>query len=106
MVLNLNKIRNDHLIQKLFDYINTHKLVYPDQDAFNIICVQQTCHIPSMYNCANLVIKQVIDYKKSVIFHYPGDKRYWITDRMYTEEYFEEYYDFCKEFQIESYNLY
>lgn len=106
MVLNLDKIRKDNLVEKLFDFINSHKLVYPDQDAFNIICDSKISYIPSMYNFAYKVTKEVINRDKAIIIHYPGVKEYWITDKKQSEEYYDEYYKFCSEFHISDYPLY
>ena len=106
MVLNLKKIRETNLVKDLFDYINSNELVYPDQDAFNIICDSKIKYISSMYNCAFGVTKQIISIDKAVIFHFLGEKEYWVTDKNHAEEYYEEYYQFCKEFNIDNYPLY
>ena len=106
MVLNLNKIRQDNLVEKLFNYINSHKLVYPDQDSFNIVCDSKIGYIPSIYNYVWKVTKEIYNYDLAVIFHYPGEKEYWVTDRKHAEEYYDEYYKFCKDFNISNYQLY
>jgi hypothetical protein len=59
-----------------------------------------------MYNCAFGVTKQIISIDKAVIFHFLGEKEYWVTDKNHAEEYYEEYYQFCKEFNIDNYPLY
>lgn len=106
LVLNLRKIREDNLVERLFNYINSHKLIYPDQDAFNIICNSKISYIPSIYNCAFIVTMQLFNYEKAVIFHFPGEKKYWVTDKKHAEEYYEEYYKLCKDFNIDNYPLY
>lgn len=106
MVLNLDKIRKDGLVKKLFDYINNHKLVYPDQDAFNIVCDSSIQYIPSAYNCASVVTRTVAEHESVKIFHYPGDKTHWVTDRNFAEEYFEELEVFRQEFNLDRINLY
>ncbi len=106
MVLNLDKIRNDDLVTQLFDLINTRKLVYPDQDAFNLTCDSKIKYLPSMYNCSFGVSKEVFDLKKTVIFHYPGDKECWVTNRGYSENYFDELDQFVHEFGIDNFKLY
>lgn len=100
MVLNLKKFRSDDMVTKLFKYINENKLVYPDQDAFNLVCNSKIGYIPSIYNCVWGVTKDVRDYDKSVIFHFPGEKLYWVTDRKHSEEYYEEYCIFLMEYNI------
>ena len=106
IVLNLDKIRSDNLVTKLFDLINSRKLVYPDQDAFNLICNSKIRYLPSMYNCAFGVSMEVFDMEKVLIFHYPGDKEYWVTNRGYSENYFDELNQFTHEFGIENFKLY
>lgn len=101
MVLNLKKIREDNLVDKLFNYINNNKLKYPDQDAFNIICNDKVRYIPSIFNCCNFVTKEVLNYDNIYIFHYPGYKHNWIIDHYYSEDYYVEFYDFLKKFNID-----
>lgn len=106
MVLNLNKIRNDELVSKLFDFINSRKLVYPDQDAFNLVCDSAIGYIPSIFNCVWGVTKEVMDYEKAVIFHFPGEKLYWVTERKHSEEFYYELDMWKKEYNIHGFSLY
>ena len=52
------------------------------------------------------IMKEIYNYDLAVIFHYPGEKEYWVTDRKHAEEYYDEYYKFCKDFNIDNYQLY
>ena len=78
----------------------------PDQDAFNIVCDSSIQYIPSAYNCASVVTRTVAEHESVKIFHYPGDKTHWVTDRNFAEEYFEELEVFRQEFNLDRINLY
>ena len=100
MVLNLDLIRKEKLVSKIFKQINSKKYKYPDQDVFNIICNNKIGYLPSIYNYINRTTKEVEDYDKVKIFHYAGEKKYWATDRKHSEEYYTEYEDFKEEYNL------
>ncbi len=100
MVLNLDLIRKDKLVPKLFKQINSKKYKYPDQDVFNIVCNNKIGYLPSIYNCINKTTKEVEDYDKVKIFHYAGEKKYWTTDRKHSEEYYTEYEEFKEVYNL------
>lgn len=98
MYLNLNKLRNDNISNKLWDAklkcFNEldGKTVLMDQDAFNKVCNKKCYYLPIMYNCDpkltlgwadwKLLNKEYgVDYKNGndlfndvVILHYLGKK--------------------------------
>ena len=100
MVLNLKKIREDKLVDKLFTQINSKEYKYPDQDAFNIVCNNKIGYIPSIFNCICKTTKEVSDYDKVKIFHFAGEKKYWATDKKHSEEYFIEYEEFKEKYNL------
>ena len=100
ILLNINKIKQDNLIPKFFNIINTRTLTYPDQDAFNIVCNNKIGYIPSIFNCICKTTKEVSDYDKVKIFHFAGEKKYWATDKKHSEEYFIEYEEFKEKYNL------
>ena len=68
LLINLQKIRELGLDDPMIDYLNTHKLQYPDQDVINIMFQPWIKSIPSMYN--STVFTPWSDVRK--IVHYAG----------------------------------
>lgn len=112
MLHNLKKQRDDKLVDKLVNYIKTHKDFYGDQDVLNVVMEDKLKLMSYRYNCistffeadnldflseyfAEELPKNTIDiYKKSSIIHYAGDKP-WQDD--YRPLYLKElWYDYLK----------
>lgn len=112
MLHNLKKQRDDRLVDKLVNYIKTHKDFYGDQDVLNVVMEDKLKLMSYRYNCistffeadnldflseyfAEELPKNTIDiYKKSSIIHYAGDKP-WQDD--YRPLYLKElWYDYLK----------
>ena len=89
VIFNLDKIREDNIIDKWFEIANTRKLRYPDQDALNIICTDKEIYLPSMYNFINNVTLEVVNNSLTKIYHYAGPKEYWLADRFCAEEWYD-----------------
>lgn len=89
VVFNLKKIREDKIIDKWFEIINHKKLLYPDQDAMNIICTDKEYYIHSMYNFINNATLDVINKDLVKIYHFAGPKDNWLADRFYAEEWYD-----------------
>lgn len=85
LLFNLKMVREENLISKWFDIINTKKLLYPDQDALNLVCCEKEIYIPSMYNYAFTVTKEVLQQDLIRVIHYAGSKTPWIADRWNAE---------------------
>lgn len=102
VVFNLKKIRNDHVKDKWFELINEVKLVYPDQDALNIVCQYNEMYLPSMYNsceyAGDRITMEPINKSLIKVYHYSGPKEYWIADRLYSEEWYDAEEKFYNEF--------
>ncbi len=95
MLLNLNKIREDNLVPKFFEILNSKELLYPDQDAFNTICTHNIEYIPSIYNHAYNITRQAGDTSLVKIWHFAGKKEQWVVDLIYGEQWYqveEEFY--------------
>ena len=97
MLLNLNKIREDNIIPKIFKILNEKELKYPDQDAFNTICTDKTTYIPSIYNHAYGITKQVGRIDSIKVWHFAGPKEQWLVNLSYAEI----WYDIEEEFYFE-----
>lgn len=97
MLLNLGKIRKDNIIPKIFKILNEKELLYPDQDAFNMICTDNTTYIPSIYNHAYGITNQAGKIDSVKVWHFAGQKEQWITNLSYAEI----WYDIEEEFYFE-----
>lgn len=83
LLFNLAKIRQDGMVEKLFE--NTEKLadkiVYQDQDIINITFKGRIKEADSIYNfTAENVKREKNKRKKAVIIHYTGKKKPWNDD--------------------------
>ncbi len=89
MLLNLSKIRKDEVIPMFFDILNKKELLYPDQDAFNLVCQNSIVYIPSLYNHAYNITRQagMLDLVK--IWHFAGQKEQWVANSPYAEIWFD-----------------
>ncbi len=96
VLFNLKKIREDNIQDKWFDVINHNELKYPDQDALNQVCQHNELYIPSMYNFAWGVTKQVMYPEHIKVIHYAGPKIQWVVDKFFAEVWYnaeEKFYD-------------
>lgn len=102
VVFNLKKIREDNVKQRWFTLINGKKLVYPDQDALNIVCQYSEKYLPSMYNsceyAGDRITMEPVNKSLIKVYHYAGPKEYWVTDRLYGEEWYDAEEHFYNEF--------
>ena len=104
VVFNLDKIRKENIMKQWFKLINTKKLVFPDQDALNIVCQHHELYLPSMYNSCECygdrITQEVINTNLIKVFHYAGPKEYWLADRLHSEEWYDAEEKFFIEFGI------
>lgn len=100
IIMNLKKIREDRIHDKWFDVINNNELKYPDQDALNTICQHKELYIPSMYNYAWNVTKEVMRKEFIKVIHYCGPKTPWVADKFYAELWYDVHGEFYKEFGV------
>lgn len=102
VLFNLKKIREDNIKDKWFDLINEKKLVFPDQDALNIVCQHSEIYLPSMYNSCEYagvrITMEPINKSLIKVYHYAGPKEYWVVDRLYGEEWYDAEEKFYNEF--------
>lgn len=106
VVFNLKKIRQDKVKEKWFNLINKFKLVYPDQDALNIVCQHNEMYLPSMYNsceyAGDRITMEPLNHSLIKVYHYAGPKEYWVVDRLYGEEWYDAEEKFYNEFGLTS----
>ena len=106
VVFNLKKIREDKLKEKWFMLINKVKLVYPDQDALNIVCQHSEMYLPSIYNsceyAGDRITMEPVNKSLIKVYHYAGPKEYWVVDRLYGEEWYDAEEKFYNEFRCYS----
>ena len=99
MLLNLKKIREDKIMEKWFEFINKNeKILFPDQDALNVVCQYKEWYIPSMYNYAEGVTLGIRNINLIRVFHYIGKKEQWVVNKtnceywyMVEEKFFDEF---------------
>ena len=86
VVFNLDKIRKDGIVDRMFDVINRRKLMYPDQDALNIVCQYDILYLPNIYNVTYDVTLKMNNYSLAKIYHFAGKKPDGIINRPFGEE--------------------
>lgn len=89
LIMNLKKIREDKVEEKWFNFINEKKLIYPDQDALNMVCQDNELYIPSMYNYAPGATMDVIFKDQIRVIHYTSPKKNWLIDKIYNELWYD-----------------
>ena len=89
ILMNLKRFKDDNLVKKMFDLINTRVLYFTDQDAINLVCEDKIMFLPSVYNFAYTVTLEVINKSLVKIFHFTGDKFDWVVDKFYAEEWYD-----------------
>lgn len=80
-LLNLKKIREDNMVKKLNRFLNTHKLMYPDQDTINVVFKDKILFLDNKYN-SSIFTGEAQNFK---IYHWAGDKSNWVYDREHGE---------------------
>lgn len=102
VVFNLKKIREDNVKDKWFELINNKKLVYPDQDALNLVCQHSEMYLSSVYNSSEYagdrITMEPVNNSLIKVYHYAGPKEYWVVDRLYGEEWYDAEEKFFNEF--------
>ena len=100
VVFNLKKIREEGIVQKWFDIINTQELKYPDQDAMNMICTEKEFYLPPMYNTIWNVTIEPRDFSLIKVYHYAGIKDPWVADKIYGNQWYDSYEKFYHEIVV------
>ena len=96
VIFNLKKIRKDRIHKKWFKIINTKELIFPDQDALNMVCTYKELYLPSMYNVCNNVTQELENKTLAKVYHYAGIKEDWVVNLRYSEEWYnmeEQFYN-------------
>lgn len=73
MVQNLELIRKEGIDDRMIEMLNTERLPYSDQDAWNIVCKGRIMDLPQRYNeCPATELSQT-----PAIVHYAGTRQHW-----------------------------
>ena len=83
LLLNLKKIREDNMVQKLFENTEnlTGKIKYQDQDVINITFKNKIKEIDSIYNFTSENVRAERPKRKdAVVIHYTGQKKPWMKE--------------------------
>ncbi len=111
MVMNLNKLREDNMPEKLLDYRTNGINYFMDQDAFNAVADEKVVYLSPLTNyCFTLdnefTSDDILSYyhienepadvrerqKKAYILHLPGALKPWRVDMPYYTELYMSYY--------------
>lgn len=76
-LFNLKKIREDNKSKELDNYLNTNKLLYPDQDTINVVFKDKILFLDNKYN-SSIFTGQANNFK---IYHWAGGKEDWVYKR-------------------------
>ncbi len=98
VLFNLEKMRLDGVQDKILAIINSRELRYPDQDALNIVCHNHILMLPSIYNHSDDFSLEARNQDLIKIYHFAGPKDFWVTNKLYAEEWYEMEEKFCNEF--------
>ena len=120
MLLNLAKMRDDKIPEKLLKFRMTHDQVFMDQDAFNAVIGNNVLYLPWWYNFLNCYLEyaspqQLSDlftddfnkspvsiYTRSTILHLGGAAKPWMQDMGYLSKLYKRYYkrSNCKKYPL------
>lgn len=120
MLLNLAKMRDDKIPEKLLKFRMTHDQVFMDQDAFNAVIGNNVLYLPWWYNFLNCYLEyaspqQLSDlftddfnkspvsiFNQSTILHLGGAAKPWMQDMGYLSKLYKRYYkrSNCKKYPL------
>lgn len=84
LLLNLKRIRNEWSREIIFNLMDTMKLVFPDQDIINKLCLEKDLlYMPDEHNYYKKYLMDNYDEVTSVkpiILHYPGQAKPWTVE--------------------------
>ncbi len=110
MLLNLKKMREDNIAEKLFDYRLNRINYFMDQDALNIVFAGNVKYLPCKFNYLvtlkdyinDILLPEEYGYDKKIseyerlhqvdILHFSGEKKAWREFVPYVTEIFMKYY--------------
>lgn len=111
MLLNLRKMREDNITEKLIDYRLNVKQQFMDQDAFNAVIGHNVKYVSYKWNFLNYYLsvmnRQNLSeffetnfdkpfwkiYDSVVILHIGGKEKCWVEDMGYLSDVWKKYYD-------------
>jgi lipopolysaccharide biosynthesis glycosyltransferase len=96
MVINLAKWREGSISEKVINYIarSTQKLVFPDQDALNVLLYNNWLELPYEWNVITEDMKRWRNSNLPAIIHYTGISKPWQIDNFH--RYKNEYYKYLR----------
>ena len=96
LLINLENIRKDNMISKLF-YNNLQlkdKITYQDQDVINITFKNKILEANSIYNFTGTNVRREKNKRKSaVIIHYTGERKPWMNNCRNKMKFLWRYYN-------------
>ena len=103
MLLNLKKMREDNIEEKLFDYTinNQDKIVWQDQDVMNVVMQEGILYLPILWNAqirdCDKDTKFIKVQNSAKIIHYVGYTKPWnIEAKSQLKKEFYKYYNMMK----------
>ena len=110
MLLNLALMREDGIVDRLFDYRRTKRNDFMDQDALNVVLGEKAVFLPLKYNLTTITLRScdvfhlnrwfpgmhVVSkrdaFERSVVFHYASPRKPWkFVGHEFAEEWEAEY---------------
>ena len=109
MLLNLQKMREDNIVESLIEYRKNGINYYMDQDAFNVVFNDCLVYIPFYYNLDYTAIRKFkrdelckfyhiskysrlpILYRRAKIVHFTGFDKPWKRNVLYFTDLYDEY---------------
>ena len=110
MLMNLKKMRENNISEKLIDYRINGKNFFMDQDALNMVIGKNVKFVDFKYNMLNLFIEhfskekleeyygvpfensRIENYKNAVILHIAGSDKPWLFNLEYLTDLYRHYY--------------
>lgn len=92
LVMDLDKIREQHLDDRMIFLLNHNRYRFPDQDVINIVCKDKILHLSNIYNSTETT--GMVENVK--IIHYIRSKKGWIKSSPRSEIWFKWHYKFIE----------
>ena len=93
LIMDLKKIREQKLDDKMIELLNNNKYWYPDQDVLNTVCKDKIKHISNIYNSTETT--GMVDNAK--IIHYIRERKGWLISSPRSEVWYKWCDKFIKE---------
>ena len=92
LLMNLKKIRQEQLDDKMIDLLNTNWYAFPDQDVINIVCKNKIKYLSSIYNST-----ETTGFKDDAkIIHYIRERKGWLKESPRSEVWYNYHNEYLE----------